>query len=84
MIIQLIDYLKERLQKLKVLSAIAVAVMLVWTIVGVDTSHAHTWMEKNVPGFWAIFSLLACLVLIFFAKWFGNSGIMTREDYYDD
>ncbi|MBU1564466.1 MAG: hypothetical protein KJ630_02420 [Proteobacteria bacterium] len=84
MIIQLIDYLKERLQMLKVLSAIAIAVMLVWTIVGVDTSHAHTWMEINVPGFWAIFSLLACLVLIFFAKWFGNSGIMTREDYYDD
>ncbi len=81
---QLIDYLQERLQTVKVLSAIAIAVMLVWTIVGVDTSHAHTWMEAHIPGFWAIFTLLACLVLIFFAKWFGNSGIMTREDYYDD
>jgi 4-hydroxybenzoate polyprenyltransferase len=84
MIIKLIDYLQERLRLVKVLGAIAIAVMVVWTIVGVDTSHAHTWMEANIPGFWAIFTLLACLVLIFFARWFGNSGIMTREDYYDD
>ncbi len=84
MITQLIDYLQERLQTVKVLSIIAIAVMLVWTMVGVDNSHAHTWMEAHIPGFWAIFTLLSCLVLIFFAKWFGNSGIMTREDYYDD
>lgn len=84
MITQLIDYLKERLPMVKILGAIAVSVMLVWTIVGVDTSHAHTWVEANIPGFWAIFTLLSCLVLIFFTKWFGNSGIMTREDYYDD
>ena len=84
MITQLIDYLQERLPTVKVLSAIAVAIMLVWTIVGVDTSHAHTWMEVHIPGFWAIFTIIACFVLIFFVRWFGNSGIMTREDYYDD
>lgn len=84
MIVNLIDYLQKQLQAVKVVSGIAVAVMMVWSIVGVDNSHAHTWMEANIPGFWAIFSLLGCLVLIFFARWFGNSGIMTREDYYGD
>ena len=84
MITQLIDYLQERLQTVKVLGAIAIAVMLVWTIVGVDTHHAHTWLEAHIPGFWAIFTIFSCLVLVFFTKWFGNSGIMTREDYYDD
>ncbi len=84
MITELIDYLQEHLSMVKVLAAIATAVMLVWTIVGVDTSHAHTWMEVYIPGFWAIFTLVACFILIFFARWFGNSGIMTREDYYDD
>ena len=84
MIVKLIDYLQEREKKIKVLGGIAVAVMLVWTMIGVDTSHAHTWLETHIPGFWAIFTLLACLGLIFFARWFGNSGIMTREDYYDD
>ena len=84
MIVNLIDYLQMRLQTVKILSSVAIAVMLVWTVVGVDTSHAHTWMEANIPGFWAIFTLLACLVLIFFAGWFGKSGIMTKEDYYGD
>jgi drug/metabolite transporter (DMT)-like permease len=84
MIIRLIDYLKQHQRTVKIITIIGVAVMLVWTMVGVDTSHAHTWMEKGIPGFWALFTLAACLVLIFLARWLGISGIMTREDYYDD
>jgi hypothetical protein len=84
MIVNLIDYLKERLQTVKALGAIAAAVMLIWTVVGVDTHHAHTWMEAHIPGFWAIFTLLSCVVLVSFVRWLGKSGIMTREDYYDD
>jgi drug/metabolite transporter (DMT)-like permease len=84
MIIQLIDYLKQHQRTVSIIASIGIAVMLVWTMVGVDTSHAHTWMEKSIPGFWALFTLLACVVLIFFARWLGKSGIMTREDHYDD
>lgn len=68
MIVQFIDFLKERLRILKILSCIAIAVMLVWTVVGVDTHHAHTWMEAHIPGFWSLFGLLACFVLIYFAR----------------
>ena len=84
MIIQLIDYLKERLRTVRLLFGIAIAIMVVWTVVGVDNHHAHTWMEAHIPGFWSIFTLLCCVVLIYFARWFGKSGIMTREDYYGD
>ena len=84
MIVQLIDFLKARPKAVKTTAIIALAVLLVWSVAGVDTSHAHTWMERFIPGFWALFTLLACLVLVFFARWFGKSGIMTREDYYDD
>jgi len=84
MIVNLIDYLKERLQTVKICCYIATAVMLVWTFVGVDTHHAHTWMEAHIPGFWSIFVVLCCIVLVYFAGWFGKSGIMTREDYYDN
>lgn len=84
MIVQFIDFLKERLQTVRILFYILIAVMLVWTVVGVDTHHAHTWMEAHIPGFWSIFGILSCLALIFFARWFGGSGIMTREDYYDN
>jgi hypothetical protein len=84
MIADFIDYLKARPQAVKSISIIVIGVMLVWTIVGVDTHHAHTWLEAHIPGFWSLFTLLSCLVLIYFARWFGKSGIMTREDYYND
>lgn len=84
MIVNLIDFLKERQQTAKIFSYIAIAVMLVWTFVGVDTHHAHTWMEAHIPGFWALFGIVACVVLIYFARWFGKCGIMAKEDYYDN
>ena len=84
MIITLIDFLKARLQAVKIGGYISIAIMLVWSVVAVDTHHAHTWMEAHIPGFWSIFTLLSCVVLIYFARWFGRSGIMTREDYYDN
>ena len=84
MIITLIDFLKARLQAVKIAFYIGTAIMLVWSVVAVDTHHAHTWMEAHLPAFWSIFTLLACVVLIYFSRWFGKSGISTREDYYDN
>jgi hypothetical protein len=52
---------------------------LIW----VDKSHAHTWMEKYIPGWWSIFGFIACVLIIILSKWYGHLGIMTREDYYD-
>jgi len=84
MIIDCIDYLKERPQTIKTFFYIGIAIMLVWSVVGVDKHHAHTWVEAHIPGFWSLFGLLSCIVLIYFAGWFGKSGVMTREDYYDN
>ena len=39
---------------------------------------------EHVPGFWSVFGLLGCLLLVVFAKTLGRLGISTREDYYDD
>ena len=49
----------------------------------VDKEHAHTAVEK-LPGFWAVFGFLGCIVLILASKAFGHAGIMKREDYYDE
>ncbi len=84
MIVDLIDLLQKNQQTVRVYSIIAIAIMLVWSFLGVDTHHAHTWMEVYIPGFWSIFTLLACVVLIFFSRWLGKSGLETREDYYDN
>ena len=84
MIINFINYLKDRLHTTKSFFYIGIAVMLVWSVVGVDKHHAHTWVEAHIPGFWSLFGLLSCIVLIYFTGWFGKSGVMTREDYYDN
>jgi len=84
MIIKIIDYLKERPIAVNFFCYIGVAIILVWSITGVDKHHAHTWAEMYIPGFWSLFGLAGCVVLIYFAGWFGKSGIMTREDYYDN
>ncbi|MEN8190547.1 MAG: hypothetical protein ABFS19_11935 [Thermodesulfobacteriota bacterium] len=83
MIVDLIDYLKERLQLLRYGLYGTVIGVIIWSLT-VDTSHAHTWAEKMIPGFWALFGLGSCAAVILTARWFGKSGIMTREDYYDN
>ena len=83
MIVDLIDYLKARPQTVRNFCYGGIIAILLWSIISVDTHHAHTWMEK-LPGFWSVFGLVSCVVLIFVARWLGNSGIMTREDYYDN
>lgn len=83
MIVNLIEYLKDRLPAVRNFCYGGIAVIVVGSMILVDLHHAHTWVEKHIPGFWAIFAFLATVVLIFFAGWLGKSGIQTREDYYD-
>ena len=83
MIIHLIDFLRDRLKLVIIGCYIVIALIIVWSL-NVDTSHAHTWAEKVIPGFWALFGLGSCVLIIFFARLISRAGIMTREDYYDN
>jgi hypothetical protein len=81
--IQFIDFLKERGRGVRYILYGTMAAIVIWSMT-VDTSHAHTWVEKHIPGFWSIFGLVSCTVLIFFARWLASAGIEREEDYYDD
>ena len=85
-LLKIIKYFRHHRERVvKLLLGILGLVVVVDAIPNlVDKSHAHTWVETNVPGFWAIFGLIGCIVLIVVSKWFGHLGIMTREDYYDE
>lgn len=83
MIVTLIDYLKERLQFLKYLSLVGIIGIVIWSLT-VSKAHAHTWAEEFIPGFWGIFGICACILLIFFSRWYGKGGITVQEDYYDN
>lgn len=83
MIVQLIDFLRERLRGVTYFFFGGIAAILVWSYT-VDLHHAHTWVEKNIPFFWGIFGIVSTMVIIFFSIWFGKGGVKTREDYYDN
>lgn len=83
MIVKLIDFLRDRLRLVIRLSYVGLALLVAWDILFVSKEHAHTAAER-IPGFWALFGFVACVVIIIVSKWYGHLGIMTREDYYDN
>ncbi len=83
MIVQFIDFIQKRLKLVGIACCVVLGLIVVWSLT-VDTSHAHSWAEKAIPAFWSLFGLGACAVIIGIARLVGRTGIMTREDYYDD
>ena len=79
---ELIESIQKNADKWQSFGFFAIATILVWSVFGVDFSHAHTWAEKNVPLFWSLFTIVAAIVLIVFAGWVAKN-IQTTEDYYD-
>ena len=81
--IHVIDFISQKRKgAVMVLVALFIGIVL-WSFT-VDTSHAHTWAEKHIPGFWSLFGIGSCTVLIFVSRWFSKSGISREEDYYDN
>jgi len=83
--LRLIEFLRRHL---KVVIRICLALLVVLIVVDaiplfVDKHHAHTAAE-HIPGFWSVFGFIACALIVYVSKAFGHSGIMTREDYYDE
>jgi drug/metabolite transporter (DMT)-like permease len=84
-LVQLIDFLRDRLPAVVRICLGLLALLIVLDAIPavVHKEHTHTWLER-LPGFWSIFGLVGCVVLIIASKAFGHAGIMTREDYYDE
>jgi heme/copper-type cytochrome/quinol oxidase subunit 2 len=82
-LVALIEFLRRHLKVLVRLCWLVLALLVVGDWLWVDKEHAHTEPEHWF-GFWSIFGFVACVLIIFFSKWYGHRGIMQREDYYDD
>ena len=89
MIVNLIDYLRDRLKTVIRYCFVVLGLLVVWDILVVDKEHAHTHIE-HLWGFWSFFGFGACVVIILVSKWIGHCHwfggkftIMAREDFYD-
>lgn len=83
-LVALIDFLRAHLKAVVRLSLVLLVVLVaIGTVPAiVDKHHAHTEAE-HIPGFWAAFGFLGCLIIFAFSKTYGHLGISKREDYYD-
>jgi hypothetical protein len=45
--------------------------------------HEIHFFGDKIFGFWSLFGLIACILIIVVSKWIGHHGIMKDEDYYD-
>ena len=81
--LRFIEYLRAHLRMVVKICLVLLACLVLADALLVDKEHAHTWAE-HLPGFWTVFGFVGCALLIILSKWFGHTGIMTREDYYDE
>ncbi len=84
-LVRIIDWILARRVGVTRACAVVLGVLVVLDAIPgvVHKEHAHTAVER-LPGFWAVFGFLGCVVLILASKAFGHAGIMKREDYYDE
>ena len=90
MIVKLIDYLRDRLKMVIRLCYVVLGLLVVYDVTFTDKHSAHLAIEK-LPGFWAVFGFIACVLIIILSKWYGHIKwfgsdfrIMAPEDFYDD
>jgi drug/metabolite transporter (DMT)-like permease len=84
-LLRLIEFLRRNLKTVIRLCLLVLVLLVLADAIPalVDKHHAHTKAE-HLPGFWAAFGFVACVLIVIVSKAFGHAGIMTREDYYDE
>ncbi len=84
-LLRVIEFFRRHLKTVIRICLVLLALLVVVDAIPffVDKHHAHTKAE-HIPGFWAAYGFVACVLIVYISKWFGHAGIMTREDYYDE
>ena len=79
-IVRCIAWLRARLRLLVIVSYFVLA-LLIFIDIGIPRHHPH-FLGDMIPGFWAGFGFLACILIIVFSKWLGKKFLFRPEDYY--
>ncbi len=49
----------------------------------IDTSHAHSWVERHVPAYWSLFGFIAATIIIIISHLAAKAGLQVPEDFYE-
>lgn len=71
----------KNIRLLKILFYISLALTVIVDFFIIRTYIHFPW--ENIPGFYALFGLVACILIVVLAKTLGHQWLMRKEDYYD-
>lgn len=71
----------KNIKNLKIIFYIALAITVISDFFVVRKYVHFPW--ENVPGFYALFGFVACVLIIVLAKTLGYKWLMKKENYYD-
>lgn len=80
MIVRFIAWLRSHMFLLK-LFCIAVLIGLIVGDLFVPRHHPH-FLGDIIPGFWAGFGFIACVLIIIISKWLGTAFLFRPDTYY--
>jgi hypothetical protein len=80
-LVNIIDYLRDNIKTLKLVLYILMAATIIFDIF-IPRHEAHFFGDK-IPGFWSVFGLVCCVLLIRVMKGLSHAVLMKKEDYYD-
>ena len=78
-LLKLIETIKTKVTKKL---AYSILVLLIVFDLIIPRQEVHFFGDK-IPGFWSVFGLIACVLIIIVSKWIGRIGLMQDENYYD-
>lgn len=81
MIVPCISWARAHMQLVKTASYVFLGLLVVVDVV-IPRHHPH-FLGDLVPGFWALFGLIACVLIVVVSKWLGKRFLFREENYYD-
>lgn len=77
-----LEYLHTRGRALKWLFFLLLALLPLCDLFA--ERHESHFIGDRIYGFWSLFGLLVCLLMIVFWKWLAHSFLERDEEYYDN
>ncbi|RUM37374.1 MAG: hypothetical protein DSY50_00430 [Desulfobulbus sp.] len=82
MIVRFIAWLRSHMLFVKIACYIFLAGLLIGDLF-IPRHHAH-FIGDVIPGFWAAFGFIACVLIIIVSKWLGTAFLFRPDTYYTD
>jgi hypothetical protein len=67
---------------MKTIHWIILALITVGSLIGQHFADHHHWWDA-IPGFYALYGFVGCILIVVISKWFGKKIVFREEDYYD-